>query len=682
MRKKILLGIIFIFSCVGGIIAQGLKVVEVKETATGSDAFHAPLDNAGYPCGLVKVLSTYPDLKFEGNIVGDVGFENNEYKVFLAKGTNKFKVKRPQILPITVNLPDYGIDEVTSKATYIMKVKDVALKAKKCLLTMDVKPREAKVFIDDVLVDNETNDGGYRILLPKGEHVCKVEERGYRSQVAVVKTGKGAQSISIELESLLADVEVNSQTSGVHIYIDGKDMGIGSWRGKLPAGKYDVEAKLDGYLPIKKTIELVEKDHQILNLPQMERAKVNLSVLTNISEAVVYLDGIEVRNPKDIPDVQIGKHNIKVKAPFGYNEVAKDITLSMGQDNTVNIYLEPLNDLYAKAFSGDTDSQAEICHQKIESAKYNPNDSIERNFWYDKIYENFDKIKDSSLNKILFTVEGEELGGIYNYFKRDHEKALILLHKWNNTGHYGFYDYYWHYYYYTEVAWHYYYLGKYVDAITWGTKAIAYSCWDIAYYFTDVTKEACSKLNDLDKGVSIMVNTMNNKWEVGAKIVLFEGIGDLYKESNKCTKALPYYRKCLQLLQGSLDIDGIYDVDGDKESIIEKIKECNPGLINKVSNGTYRLNGAIKHKQNYYINMEIHVNNSQVTGQYIVTNGENVYVALSGTIDAFGNMKLYEYKNGEPTGYYFTGNFEQATFTGTYRSTSSTLTMNFSVSAY
>ena len=107
-----------------------------------------------------------------------------------------------------------------------------------------------------------------------------------------------------------------------------------------------------------------------------------------------------------------------------------------------------------------------------------------------------------------------------------------------------------------------------------------------------------------------------------------------------------------------------------------------PVVRNKVANGTYRLNGAITHKQNYYIDMEIHVNGNRASGQYIVYNGENVYVRLSGTIDANGTMRLTEYKNGAPTGYYFTGRFNQATYSGKYKCTNRNLTMNFSASTY
>lgn len=107
-----------------------------------------------------------------------------------------------------------------------------------------------------------------------------------------------------------------------------------------------------------------------------------------------------------------------------------------------------------------------------------------------------------------------------------------------------------------------------------------------------------------------------------------------------------------------------------------------PVKRNKVANGNYRLNGSITYKETYYFDMEIQVNGNKVTGWYIVHNGENIPVNLSGSIDANGNMKLKEYKGGSTTGYYFTGNFNQARYSGKYLCTFRNLPMRFSASAY
>ena len=58
---------------------QGLKISEVKETVSGTDAFHAPIDWNGHPCGLVKVLAVFPDLQFDGLVMWSLRIMNIKY---------------------------------------------------------------------------------------------------------------------------------------------------------------------------------------------------------------------------------------------------------------------------------------------------------------------------------------------------------------------------------------------------------------------------------------------------------------------------------------------------------------------------------------------------------------------------------------------------------------------------
>ena len=108
MMKNVVL--LFLFFVCLNIFPQGVKVKEVKETVSGSDAFHAPMDENGHPCGLVKVLTTIGDLTFEGNVKGVVENKTNEYHVFLSRGSDMLIIKRSHILPLTIKFKDYGID--------------------------------------------------------------------------------------------------------------------------------------------------------------------------------------------------------------------------------------------------------------------------------------------------------------------------------------------------------------------------------------------------------------------------------------------------------------------------------------------------------------------------------------------------------------------------------------------
>ena len=88
--------------------------------------------------------------------------------------------------------------------------------------------------------------------------------------------------------------------------------------------------------------------------------------------------------------------------------------------------------------------------------------------------------------------------------------------------------------------------------------------------------------------------------------------------------------------------------------------------------------GSITYKKKVYnFNMQLSVNGSNVIGRYIVTNGANEWVDLSGTVDNTGRALVYEYNNGTPTNYYFEGDLRSSFFVGEYKSTSSKLVMDF-----
>ena len=554
----VLLSVLF---CSLTLYGQGLKISEVKETVSGTDAFHAPTDKNGLPCGLVKVQSVIPDLSFRGDVVGEVVAENNEYKIFMAKGSKQLVIKRPELLPLVINFPDYGIEEISSKATYNIKLKEVSLNPIKNLLVINVKPNTANVYIDDLHIDNENGDGGYRLLLPKGDHIYKIEAKGYRTMASVVKTGKGTQTINAELESLLADIDITCPTSGASIYVDGEKVGVGSWKGKLPAGSYKVEAKLDGYVSRSQSIELEEKGNLAISIPALKRAKGYLFVKTNVNDAQVLLDGNPCSSSNKLQEVQTGNHKLIVKVPFGYKSFEKDLTVKAGIADTINVKLQPLNDNYARAFAGDIKAQALICSQKIASSKYSDTDSIERNYWFEKIYDNLDKIDKQSFDLICPCIDGGggcdmEQVAIYNFFSSNPNKCLRILHQWNN--------------FYPDnhtivlrMARQYNNLRQYEEVVRWSTRGLDICDFDGDMgWFLDYIADACIMLGNVNRAVTIFKEHVYKEygWDNG-----YMAIARVYKEKGDCKNAVVYYKKFLQT-----HISDSYGIEDAKKGI----KEC------------------------------------------------------------------------------------------------------------
>lgn len=405
-------------------LAQEIQIKEMKETVSGSDAFNAPVDNNGHPCGLVKVLTTIDDLSFVGNVIGNVENKTNEYHVFLAQGSTEVVIKRPHVLPLVVKFADYNIEEIVSKATYSITLKEVKLNAVKNSIVINMYPKKAKVYIDEMLLDNQNGSGSYQLLLPKGEHIFRFEENGYRSMAQVVKVGKGAETLNIELESLLAELDVKCQTSTAELWINDEKIGIGEWIGKLPAGDYVVEAKQKDYETQKKEISLEEKEKRSISIPQLKRAVGRVLFINPIPNSKIFIDGKMIVNSQEPVEVETGQHTVIAQPPFGYKEGKMYIDVHGGALDTISIDYEPLNNKYKSAFEGDVNTQLQLALEFETKTQYDETDSIERNYWYDKVYENLNLLDEST-----FLSNYQSL--YYHYMDNKTKALTILLHRVN-----------------------------------------------------------------------------------------------------------------------------------------------------------------------------------------------------------------------------------------------------------
>ena len=202
------------------VYGQGLKVKKMELLQFDvSASTHLRNDSSGVPCGLVKVQVNNPTLKFGKESIGAVDNKINEYWVYLPKGTKSLEVKQPYCLPMSIQFKDYGIEEIESKTCYLLLLKDVPIDIEKNALVINVKPSTANIVIDNCMIDVDES-GSYRLFLEKGEHLYKIAADGYRSAVDIVKTGKGVQTLNVELESLMAEVSISCEMSDAELYIN------------------------------------------------------------------------------------------------------------------------------------------------------------------------------------------------------------------------------------------------------------------------------------------------------------------------------------------------------------------------------------------------------------------------------------------------------------------------------
>ena len=312
------------------IYAQGLEVKEMKLVMSDlSASVHQRMDSLGNPCGLVKVMIENPDVSFGGNVVGNVANKMNEYWVYLPKGTKDFSVKRKNYLPMSIRFADFGVNEVESKVTYQMVLKEVSFK--KNSIYISISPKYASLTIDDKLIDVNPN-GIYEFFLDRGEYMVKAEAKGYRKYVNVIEIGKKNDPLTINLESLLADVTISTETNGADISINNEKVGFGTWVGHLSAGSYNISSYKEGYEPYLKDIYITEKDKLDIKIPQLKQLRGSISIVSNIENFTdVKVDGkdSEIKNGQ-IVNITSGKHVITL-GKYGYESV--DIPLFVKGDN-------------------------------------------------------------------------------------------------------------------------------------------------------------------------------------------------------------------------------------------------------------------------------------------------------------------------------------------------------------
>jgi len=437
MTKRILLYIIMAFYSLYT-YSQGFKVKEFKLNINATTAYNAPVDSEGHPCGLIKIRTSNPDLQFKGDIIGEVENKMNEYWVYLPHNSQQLKILHPNFMPLIVSFSEYGI-EISSKATYILTLEEVKYKKEKTGVTIVVKPEDSELYIDDCLIDNLNSSGLYQLFLPKGEHACKLSKEGYQPYAQIIQTGKAPQLISVELESVMAELEVKSKTSTAEIYIDGELKGNGLWKGNLLAGSHMIEARQENFEPQTVKITLEEKDSKILSIPELKRLKRKLKIVTSIPQLPVLLDGVYAGvSPCEVV-TETGEHYVSCNA-FGCLPYRKNIVVDSGTSNPITVNLQfdshsVFAEYYPKAYSGDLESMEVLAANRMLKTWHSGAENIEEAvFWRERI-EELEPHYFTSLSNLKFAEEWlwtyENLAEEYEE-KGDYPKAIHCYRKFLN----------------------------------------------------------------------------------------------------------------------------------------------------------------------------------------------------------------------------------------------------------
>ena len=392
LKRRYLLLLLTIMSF-GISFSQGFKVKGFQQNINDGSAFRAPMDADGHPCGLIKVRTDNAGLKFKGNIVGEVENKTNEYWVFMAPGSRQLNILHPYFLPMSVDFDAYGIGEVSSKATYILTLSEQKYNKEKSGLVTTVKPETAALYIDDVFIENLSGNGLYQLYLPKGEHVCRIEQKGYRPNVQVMTTGKGTQNLNVELESVMAELEVKCKTGTAEIYVDRELKGNGSWKGPIIAGEHQIEARQQNFESNIQTISISEKESRTFVIPELKRSMGKLIVKTMPSNLPVIVDGKTVGTSPCTIEVESGKHYVSCSS-YGLVPFRSDVEVNGNDVKAISFTMEYDKEnwrmeQYKKAYNGEMEAIKDLAETIIGwiyrgSSRNLLQDSKESVFWLER----------------------------------------------------------------------------------------------------------------------------------------------------------------------------------------------------------------------------------------------------------------------------------------------------------
>ena len=189
-----------------------------------------------------------------------------------------------------------------------------------------------------IIIDNKEQSGitpSKSEAIASGEHTVRVVKEMYQpaTQKVIVTDGQ-TTPVNFTLQPNFAQVSINT-IAGADIFINEKKIATGIWNGRLNAGVYSMEVRLDKYRPAKQDIELMAGDIKKLDL-QPTPIYGSLDVITKPSGATISINGKDYgTTPNTIEKLLIGNYTLTLSSQ-GYATVTKTIIVDDGKATTIN----------------------------------------------------------------------------------------------------------------------------------------------------------------------------------------------------------------------------------------------------------------------------------------------------------------------------------------------------------
>lgn len=117
--KKLIILLLSVFATIATVQAQEISVKSMEQLSMDLSArINARKDFNGQNCALVKVQIPVDDVVFDGNVVGTVEHQVNEYLVYMTAGSKTLDIRHPRYHTLSINFADHGIASLEQLVTY------------------------------------------------------------------------------------------------------------------------------------------------------------------------------------------------------------------------------------------------------------------------------------------------------------------------------------------------------------------------------------------------------------------------------------------------------------------------------------------------------------------------------------------------------------------------------------
>jgi hypothetical protein len=210
--------------------------------------------------------------------------------------------------------------------------KELSVKLKPAFGSISVNTdpeKDAKVLIDGKLQPNVTPCQSEP--LTAGDHIVQVLKDLYEPVNQKVTVVEG-QTVPINLTMVpnFAELDVTLPENAT-LFINNEQKATGNWKGRLSAGVYSLEARLDKYKPAKQDIELTVGDNKSVALTPSP-IEGSLDVIATPSGATISINGKEYgTTPYTFDKLLIGEYSVQL-TKTGYATVNKTVTIEEGKN--------------------------------------------------------------------------------------------------------------------------------------------------------------------------------------------------------------------------------------------------------------------------------------------------------------------------------------------------------------